>query len=74
MPSTQKNKESKLFKDLEKQQTYGTAQQTDVEPQETKPSTFTQIMARRPLGVGIAAWLPQCPPDQWLARRPTWRR
>ena len=48
MPVSQKIKESKLLKDLEnKQKTYGTIQPTinkiDVQPQEPKPSTLTQI-------------------------------
>ncbi len=34
----------KIIKDLEKQhKTYGAVQQTDVEPQEPKPSTLTRI-------------------------------
>ncbi len=43
-PPSKKIKESKLLKDIEKKQkTYGTVQQTDVEPQEPKQSTFTQL-------------------------------
>jgi hypothetical protein len=43
-PPSQKIKESKLLFDLEnKQKTYGTVQQSDVQPQEPKQSTFTQI-------------------------------
>jgi hypothetical protein len=43
-PPSKKIKESKLLKDIEKQQkTYGTVQQIDVEPQEPKQSTFTQL-------------------------------
>ena len=44
VPPSQKIKESKLLKDLEKQQkSYGTIQQTDVTPQEEKVSTLTNI-------------------------------
>ena len=46
-PPSQKVKESKLLLDLERQQkTYGTIQQSDVQPNEPnlpKPSTLTQI-------------------------------
>ena len=43
-PARQKIKESKLLKDLEqRQKTYGTIQPSDIEPQEPKQSTLTQI-------------------------------
>ena len=43
-PPSQKIKESKLLKDIEQQQrTYGTIQQSDIEPQDPKPSTITQL-------------------------------
>jgi hypothetical protein len=43
-PPGKKIKESKLLLDLERQQkTYGTVQQSDIEPREPKPSTLTQI-------------------------------
>ena len=43
-PVSKKIKESKLLKDLEKQQkSYGTIQQSDVQPHEPKPSALTQI-------------------------------
>jgi hypothetical protein len=43
-PPSKKIKESKLLKDIEQQQrTYGTIQQSDIEPQEPKQSTFTQL-------------------------------
>jgi hypothetical protein len=44
VPVSQRIKESKLLKDLEKKQkTYGTIQTIDVKPQESKPSTLTNI-------------------------------
>jgi hypothetical protein len=43
-PPSQKIKESKLLKDIEQQQrTYGTIQPSDIEPQDPKPSTITQL-------------------------------
>jgi hypothetical protein len=43
-PPSKKIKESKLLKDIERQQkTYGTIQQSDIEPREQKPSALTQL-------------------------------
>jgi hypothetical protein len=71
-PPSKKIKESKLLKDIEQQQrTYGTVQQSDIEPREQKTSALTQLtegakdIYRRLSGrkKGQYAQLPTADPD-----------
>ena len=71
-PPSKKIKESKLLKDIEQQQrTYGTIQQSDIEPREQKTSALTQLtegakdIYRRLSGrkKGQYAQLPTADPD-----------